>query len=233
MVIDAGMTEESAQGMIKVIKETTDKPITGLILTHSDGDHVNGIGGFPKGLETYSSVGAKKEMEEEFKAPGLQALMDRLPTKTFSETMDINFGGERIKLLYFGPAHTSGDIVVFLPDKKVAFIGDLVFIGMDPLVHRQKGGTSLGLIHNLQEILKLDAEKFVPGHSDVLSKDDIAGALAKIQDTVDKVRALVAQNKSLDETKKAFGIADSPAGKGGFSFPSLAEVVYLELSEAR
>ncbi|MEJ2111400.1 MAG: hypothetical protein P8Z37_16115, partial [Acidobacteriota bacterium] len=89
------------------------------------------------------------------------------------------------------------------------------------------------LIKTLQAILNLDAEKFVPGHSDVLSKNDVRQALTKIQDTVDKVRSLVEQGKSLEETKQALGIAPPSSGGGGYSFPSLAEVVYQELSEAK
>jgi len=233
IAIDAGMTAESAQGIMESIEKTTSKPISGIILTHSDGDHINGIGGFPEGLETYSSAGAKNEMEEAFQAPNMQMLANRLPTKTFTDTMDIDLGTEKIRLLHFGPAHTSGDTVLLLPGEKLAFIGDLVFIGRDPLIHRQKGGTALGLIKNLKAILQLDADRFVPGHNDVLSRKDVEQALANIQDTVDRVRSLIEQNKSLEETKKAFGIEESPSGSTGFSFPSLAEVVYLELSEAK
>jgi cyclase len=52
--IDAEMTADSAQKMIDEIKKVTSKPLTKLILTHSDGDHVNGLAGFPKGLEIIS-----------------------------------------------------------------------------------------------------------------------------------------------------------------------------------
>jgi len=45
-VVDAKMTDQSAKDMIRAIKETTDKPISHLLITHSDGDHVNGIPGF-------------------------------------------------------------------------------------------------------------------------------------------------------------------------------------------
>lgn len=230
LAIDAEMTADEAEKMIDAIRQTTPKPLTGLVLTHSDGDHINGIGGFPKGLEIYASEGTKSEMEEAFKSPELKELNAYLPTRTFSESMEIDLGTERVRLLYFGPAHTSGDTVVFLPDSKVAFVGDLVFLGRDPLIHRVKGGTCLGLIHSLQEILKLDAEKFIPGHNTVLSRDDVEGLLNSVEEKVAKVRMLVREGKSLKETKEAFGIEDAPAKPGGFSFPSLVEVIYLELS---
>ncbi len=230
LAIDAGMTADDAAKILDAIRKTTEKPLTKLVLTHSDGDHINGIGGFPKGLEIYASEGAKKEMAEAFEAPQMQGLKAYLPTRTFSEKMEIDLGSERIRLLHFGPAHTSGDTVIFLPGSRIAFVGDLVFLGRDPLIHRQKGGTSLGLIRSLQAILELDADRYVAGHNAVLSRSDIEKALENIQDKVNKVQSLVRDGKSLDETKKAFGIEESPAKAGGFSFPSLVEVIYLELS---
>jgi glyoxylase-like metal-dependent hydrolase (beta-lactamase superfamily II) len=101
--IDAEMTADSAQKMIDEIRKVTSKPLTRLILTHSDGDHVNGLAGFPKGIEIISSAQAKNEMAEAFKAPNFQALQEFLPTKTFADKLDFEIAPERIQLLYFGP----------------------------------------------------------------------------------------------------------------------------------
>jgi cyclase len=228
--IDAEMTADQAQKMTDEIKKVTPKPLTKIILTHSDADHVDGLAGFPKGLEIISSAGAKKEMEEAVKAPNAQALQPYLPTKTFGEKMDLEIAPERIQLLHFGPAHTSGDIIVFSPARKLAFVGDLVFIGRDPLIHRVKGGTSTGLIKTLGELLKLGADKYVPGHGNIVGKSDIEAEMKSLQEKQEKVKSLIREGKSLDEIKTAFGIPVTVAKPGGFSFPSLVEVMYLELS---
>jgi len=227
-VIDAQMTADAAARMIAEIKKATSKPLTKIILTHSDGDHVNGLTGFPQGLEIVSHVQAKAEMVEAFKAPNAQALQPYLPTRTFTDKMNLDIAPERVQLLYFAPAHTSGDIVVFLPDRKVAFVGDLVFLGRDPLIHRQKGGNSSGLIKNLKAILDLGADKYISGHNDTLSRSDVESAMRTLQEKQDRVRSLVQAGKSLEEVKKEFGISTAPAKPGGFSFPSLVEVMYLE-----
>jgi glyoxylase-like metal-dependent hydrolase (beta-lactamase superfamily II) len=138
--IDAGMTADSAQKTIDEIKKVTSKPLTKMILTHSDGDHVNGLSGFPKGIEIISSSGAKKEMEEAFKAPNAQALWPYRPAKPLPRGW-ISTSAPSGRTAPFGPAHTSGDAVVFSA-RKLAFVGDLVFIGRDPLIHRGKAGTS-------------------------------------------------------------------------------------------
>jgi cyclase len=228
--IDAEMTADSAQKMIDEIKKVTSKPLTKLILTHSDGDHVNGLVGFPKGLEILSSAQAKNEMAEAFKAPNAQVLQAFLPTRTFADKMDFDIAPERIQLLYFGPAHTSGDAVVFFPDRKLAFVGDLVFIGRDPLIHRQKGGTSTGLINTLKALLELNADRYVPGHGNIAAKSDIEAEMKSLQEKQDKVRSLIKEGKSMEEIKTAFGIPTAPAKPGGFSFPSIVEVMCLELS---
>jgi cyclase len=228
--IDAEMTADSAKQMIDEIKKVTSKPLTKLILTHSDGDHVNGLAGFPQGLEILSSIQAKNEMAEAFKAPNSQALMPFLPTRTFADKMDLDLAPERIQLLYFGPAHTSGDAVVFFPARKLAFVGDLVFIGRDPLIHRQKGGTSSGLIKTLKALLELDADRYVPGHGNIVTKSEVETVMKSLQVKQDKVRSLIREGKSLDDVKTAFGIPSAPAKPGGMSFPSLVEVIFLELS---
>lgn len=230
VAIDAEMTAASAKQMIDEIKKVTANPLTKLILTHSDGDHVNGLAGFPKGLEIISSIQARSEMEEAFKAPNAQGLQEFLPTKTFTDKLDMVIAPERVQLIHLGQAHTSGDIVVFFPDRKLAFVGDLVFIGRDPLIHRQKGGTSAGLIKALKAILDLNAEKLIPGHGNVLGRGEAESVLKSLQEKQDKVRLLVKEGKSLDDVKTSFGIAAAPAKPGGFSFPSIVEVIYLELS---
>ncbi len=228
--IDAQMTADAAQKMIEEIKKITPKPLTKMILTHSDGDHVNGLVGFPKGIEIISTSVAKKEMEDALKQPNSPSLQAFLPTRTFTDKMELDLGSERIQLLHFGPAHTSGDAVLFFPARKLAFVGDLVFIGRDPLIHRFKGGSSTGLIKTLKALLELNADRYVPGHGNIVGKSDIEAEMKSLQEKQDKIRSLIKEGKSLDEVKAAFGIPASPAKPGGMSFPSLVEVMYLELS---
>jgi glyoxylase-like metal-dependent hydrolase (beta-lactamase superfamily II) len=232
IVIDAKMTEESATGMLAEIRKLTPNPLKYVVLTHSDGDHVNGLSAFPKGLTILAHENTKKDMEEAFKDPKLSALLPYLPTETLAGDRSLNIDGVRVNLLYFGPAHTSGDLVVYLPDQRIAFIGDLVFIGRDPLIHRQKGGTSFGLVRTLKKILALDVDTYVSGHSDPLTKADIQGLLTSIEEKQAKVKALIQQGKSLDEVKSAFGVAEVPA-QGARRWPSLVETIYLDITERR
>jgi glyoxylase-like metal-dependent hydrolase (beta-lactamase superfamily II) len=230
IVIDAKMTEASAQDMLAEIRKLTPNPVKYVVLTHSDGDHVNGLSAFPKGVTVVAHANSRKDMETAFKDPKFSALLPYLPSETLTAGLSLYIDGARVNLLHFGPAHTSGDLVVFLPDQKIAFVGDLVFLGRDPLVHREKGGNSFGLAETLKKILALDADTFVSGHNDPLAKAEIQGLLASIQEKQAKVKALVQQGKSLDEVKAALGVVDAP-GPGGRRWPSFVEVVYLDLTQ--
>ncbi len=170
-------------------------------------------------------------MEEAFRDEKFAPLRAYLPTQVFSGRGTLRLGETLIELLPFGPAHTSGDTVVFFPGQKTAFVGDLAFIGRDPLIHRQKNGTFFGYIQALRGMLDLDAEVYISGHNDPLKKDDLRGLLASMEEKWTKVKALIAEGKTLDEVKKAFGLED--AAGGGRRWPSLVEVIYLELTEKK
>lgn len=232
LCIDAKMSTDAAREEVAAIAKLTALPITTMVLTHSDLDHVNGLGGFPKGIKVISQENAKKDMEAAFKDPNLQALQAYLPSQTFTDKLVLDFGGQTVELLHFGPAHTNGDVVVFFPKEKVAFVGDLAFIGRDPLIHLQKGGSSFGLVKNLKAILNLDADIFISGHNDPLGKPQIQDLASSIEAKQAKVKALAAEGKTLDQIKADFGIKNE-AGPGGYSWPSLVEIIYKEITEKK
>ena len=231
LTIDAKMTEDTAKQMIAEIKKLTPNPISTLTLTHSDGDHVNGLVGFPQGTNIISHEKTRVHMDNAF-----QSVRERasLPNITFSERLSLYLSGiqrsKRIDLFYFGPAHTDGDAVVYFPDEKVAFIGDLIFIGRDPLIHRHKNGNSFGLVKVLKAILNLDAEIFIHGHGDLATKKEILGVIQNIEEKQIRIKTLVKEGKTLDQVKKVFNIEDRAGGK---RWMSLVEVIYLELTEKR
>jgi glyoxylase-like metal-dependent hydrolase (beta-lactamase superfamily II) len=157
-----------------------------------------------------------------------------LPGITFSEKMSLflSAGGKskRIDLLYFGPAHTNGDVIVCFPEEKIAFIGDLLFLGRDPLIHRAKNGSSFGLVKVLDSLLNLDVETYLSGHNEPSTKQQIRELKASIEEKQARIQAMVKDGKSLEKVKKAFNIAATP---GDSRWPSLVEVIYQELTEKK
>ena len=231
LVVDAKMTEASAKEMIAEIKKITPNPISYVVLTHSDGDHVNGLVGFPTGLDIIAQTNTRSDMEKAFTTDQQRAF---LPTSTFSESMTLHLETgsttERVDILYFGPAHTAGDAVVFFPTERVAFIGDLLFLGRDPLIHRAKNGTSLGLVRVLKALLTLDVDTYLSGHNDPVTKKEIEGMAQSIEEKQAKIKSLISEGKSLDDVKKIFQV---PSPAGGQRWQSLVEVIYLDLTEKK
>jgi len=230
VAIDAKMSEESTRQIMAEITKLTPNPVKTILITHSDGDHVNGLTGFPGGLEIVSHEETERYMDEAFKDEKLRAY---LPNKVFTDKWSLTIGRKKVEMLHFGPAHTSGDAVVFFPEGKVVFVGDLLFMGRDPLIHKPKNGTSIGLVKNLKAILALDADTFIPGHGEIANRADVEAGIKYVEDMQAKVKAMVAEGKSLDEIKKALGVQEVPGAASSRRFLSLAEVIYLDLTEKK
>ncbi len=238
IVIDAKTTPAAGKELLDDIAKATKKPVTTVILTHSDGDHVNGLASFPAGLRIIAHEGNKKEQQAALASGGRGAPpADRLPTETISKNKtSLKIDGVKLELYHWAPAHTSGDLVVYLPSEKIVFTGDIITTNMpDPLIHLEKNGTSEGWITTTKGIVALKADEFVIGHGDLQTKAAVQKKLADAEMKRMKIKDLVAQGKSLDEIKAA---VDPPpaagragAGGRGPNFATFTEVVYRELTK--
>jgi cyclase len=179
IVVDTKTSVDVEKRVIAEIAKITPEAINTVILTHSDDDHVGGLPAFPPGVTIIAQENCKKDMEASAKLgfePCLGcrtqgqriAAQDRLPTKTFTKTDALTLDGVRSRLYHWGPGHTSGDAVVYLPDQKIVFAGDLmVNTHPDPLIHTEKNGSASGWIENAKGILSLDADTYVTGHGTI------------------------------------------------------------------
>src|SRR5690348_6171689 len=236
IVVDAKTTAAGGKELLDDIAKITPKPVTTVILTHSDGDHVNGLASFPPGITIIAHENNKKEQQTALTAGGRGAPpADHLPTQVVAKNKDnLKIDGVKVELLHWAPAHTSGDLVVYLPDEKIVFTGDIIATQLpDPLIHLEKNGSSEGWITTAKGIVGLNADEFVPGHGDVLMKAAIEKRLTDAEAKRAKIKELVAQGKSLDEIKAAVGDQPPAQGRGGRgpAFASFTEVVYRELTK--
>jgi len=156
-----------------------------VVNTHSNGDHCYG-NALVAGAEIVATRAAAEEMARESpaviaefvrRAPELGALGEyvhhcfgafrfdeveqRLPTRTFDGALSLRVGARPVELLQLGPAHTRGDLIVHLPDERVVFSGDLLFVEGTPIVW---AGPVQHWIDACDRILALDAATIVPGH---------------------------------------------------------------------
>jgi cyclase len=216
IVVDTKTSAAGGKEFLADIANITPKPVTTVFLTHSDGDHVNGLAAFPKGLTIIAQENCKTEMQAAPNAAPGGALADYMPTRTVTRNMeDMTIEGVHLRVFHFAPAHTSGDLMVYLPDDKIMFTGDVVATQSPyPLIHLEKNGSSDGWITSINGILATDATTFVPGHGDVQIKADLQKRLADSIARRDQIKALAAQGKSLDEVRQALN-EPPPAARGG------------------
>jgi glyoxylase-like metal-dependent hydrolase (beta-lactamase superfamily II) len=214
LLIDAKMTEESVNQTIVAIKEITNQPISYLVNTHSDGDHIMGNRYFPSSVTFIAHKNCRDDFfKENF---GRESDWDEpefypfTPSLTFKKNLNMWLGKEKVELHYFGVGHTTGDIVVFHPEQKVAFIGDLYFSGRPQLVHSNKNGNSFKYVKTMMQMLeKLDAEIFLSGHSNPVGREEIEKHIQVMVERQNKVKEFVSQDKSLEETLKEFNENES------------------------
>ena len=227
IIIDTKTTAAAGKEILDDVAKLTPKPVTHVLITHSDGDHVGGLSSFPKGLTIIAQENCKKEMEASLTSKN-PAPSDHVPTKTVGNKESLTIDGVRFQLFHWVPAHTSGDMVVYLPDQKVVFTGDIVATQTPyPRIHMEKNGSSEGWITTMKGVLALNADNFVPGHGDLQTKADLQKRLADAQARREAIQKLVAQGKSLEQIKQALG----EPNPSGLTYPSFTEVVYTELTK--
>src|SRR5262249_25683190 len=90
------------------------------------------------------------------------------PDETFSGELKLTIGEREVQLIEVGPAHTAGDAVAWVPDVKVCFAADILFIGGTPIMW---AGPVSGWLAAIERISSLGAETFVPGHGPVCRQE--------------------------------------------------------------
>jgi len=215
LVIDAKMTKLNVDQTIFEIKKITDKPIKYLVSTHSDGDHITGNRFFPPTVIFIAHENCRKEFfhprrddtPSEWDNP---ELLPFIPSITFRDKMDLYLGAQKVELWYFGVGHTTGDLVVYFPEEKTAFIGDQIFVGRPQLIHSYKNGNSFAHVKTLTKMLNtLDAEHFCSGHSDVIDRQIIKNHIEKMKQKQTKIKTLMDLNKNLEQIKTEFNQNES------------------------
>jgi cyclase len=243
LAVDSKATAKATERAIQEISRITQSPITRVVYTHSDPDSFNGREAYPPGAAVICSLGLTKdwmryfefflEMNAPLEIYKSYPTSDFVPAITFDGQLNIRIGRKEVELYHYGSAHTRGDALVVFPDERIAFIGDLVFVGHDPLIQGPKGGNSDGLVRVLSILLNIKPEirTFVPSHAGPIGREDIRRTLEFIEDVKAKVKAMVEAGKTLDDVKSAFGVRPSPEEPGAWVWPSFGVIVYHELVE--
>ena len=177
VVIDALGSPELARRLLAEIAKVTKKPIHTVVLTHYHADHIYGLQVFKDLGARIVAHGAAREYLTSDTArlrleSSRQELWPWVDEKTRLVPADewltgskvLTVGGVRFDIQPVGPSHTAEDLVVYLPQQKVLFAGDLVFRNRIPFVGQ---ADSRHWIEAMQSLLKFDTRWVVPGHGPI------------------------------------------------------------------
>jgi cyclase len=233
--IDTKTTMESERIELGELATVTSKPVTTVILTHSDSDHTLGLPALPHGLTIIAQENCAKQLQAASAQGGAAALpKEYLPTKTVGAMESLTIDGVRLVLLHKAPAHSVGDLVIYLPEQKIAFTGDAYNSRLPgPYMHIDAGASPAGWIEEMHQMIGLDAELYVTGHGSLAMRSELARSVAASEKEQAAVKALVAQGKTLSEIQAALGeSASKPLQHAdGRTLPFFSEYVYAELTK--
>lgn len=174
--IDTCSTERRTKAFLETVAGITDAPIRVVINTHHHGDHTHGnyltypatIIGHVRCRDLVIASG-KPSFEGVWDGPEWGEIEIAPPFVTFDEHLTVWTGDVCAELHYIGtPAHTTNDIVAYLPEQKVLYTGDLIFNGGTPFMLM---GSVTGSLVAAERLRQFDADVVVPGHGPVCTLD--------------------------------------------------------------
>ena len=196
--VDGCSTVRRTRAYLDAIATVTPQPVRTLVNTHHHGDHT-----YANCLFTGATIVAHEKCRDELLEHGLPAnvgIFDDVdwgevelapPFLTYTDRVTLWSDELRTELRHVGqPAHTTNDSVLWLPERSVLFVGDLLFNGGTPFLLM---GSIAGALEVLEDVVTpIGARTIVPGHGPVCGPeliDVVQGYLRFVQSTAEQGRA--------------------------------------------
>lgn len=232
---------------------TGSAPVRYVFNTHSDGDHIFGNQLFPDDAEVVATSAANAAMTQEQADSTARAFDDSQRTDSplhalaslgqpfdfhsvqvrsadvvFSGEKSLRVGKQDVELHELGPAHTVGDAIAYLPDKKVLFAGDLLTRDIVKVVW---SGSVANWVAALNRIREFDVEIVVAGHGPVLAGSQIAKTVDRgigfWSHLYDSAESLFGQGVPADEAAARINIDSYP--DAALTLPTIVTAIYHDL----
>jgi glyoxylase-like metal-dependent hydrolase (beta-lactamase superfamily II) len=207
LVVDTGMGVANAQRVLERARALADDRQLLLTLTHFHPEHGFGTQVFRDEATIVYNELQRQELEEKFGpfvelfstfSPEIAEILETVeltgPHATYGDRARIDLGGVVVELESVGPAHTRGDQLIWLPQQRLLFAGDLVEnrffpILPDPDAH---GNEWIAL---LERIEAMSPGTVVPGHGAVGD----AGLVREVREYLERVRELAGSGRPKEE----------------------------------
>ncbi|NIP99878.1 MAG: MBL fold metallo-hydrolase [Nitrospinaceae bacterium] len=230
IVIDTRNSPEGGGKVLKVIRETTEQPVAYVINSHFHKENISGNAAF-KSVPTI--IAHRKSQPLMFEQAEEENRQLTPPNVTFKKQMELKLGQYHLHLIHPGPAHTEGDLYVYIPKWRIIITGGLVYNRIIPYL----GDSNIqSWIRALQQMEDLDAEVIVPGHGRVGGKPLVTQIKHYLMELTRFVNDALDARKNLPETLKRVKEQLKPKYSGWAHFERIDENIvraYVELNDKR
>ena len=195
--------------IIKAIKKLSDDKIIYTINTHWHWDHSDGNLVLDSDeTKIISHSNARENMQKGGLINMGTTILNQepypksaLPVITHENGMSLYFNDEKIDLFHFGPAHTTGDTVIYFTNQNAIHLGDVFFSNSYPFIDVDNGGSLSGMINYLEKILLvIDKDTIVmPGHGEISSISDIKETIEMLKTVKNRILKSIKNNQSLEQ----------------------------------
>ena len=211
LIVDSQFPDSSSV-ILEKINELGGEKVDFIINTHFHFDHAEGNRAYgPMGANIY----AHENTLDYFKNGTFINLVsivwpqqpyeeDAIPDILYKEKLSLNINDHMIEVLHFGPAHTTGDSIIYFKDANVIHLGDVGNLEVAPFIDVDNGGSIHGMIHSLEKVLNIINEKtiVVPGHGEIADKSIIENYLKNLIQVKNKIQILISEGKTLLEIQE-------------------------------
>ena len=172
ILVDTTGTEKRAHAFQQAVRQTAGLPATALVNTHAHADHTHGNFAWAPQTAIIGHTLCRDEVlrgnlewtKQRFPGGDFGNPIKTPPFVTFDERLDVYAGDLKIELIHVGPAHTTNDVLAWIPERRVLFSGDVVFNGGTPF---GVAGSISGWIETVEVVRELNPAVIVPGHGPV------------------------------------------------------------------
>ena len=191
----AHMTREAIDDLWSAIDTTVHKPVRYFVLTHHHPGFSHIDTAFPADVTMVLSGDTWKNLDKEIRKPDAPLLL-------FSDGLTFRSSpAPALVLSSIGAAHTDGDTIVVIPENKIAYVGDLLYVKS---VGYMGDGHMRPWLQSLDFLAELELKQIVPGYGPPVGKEEVDEFRRYFRDFLSEVLTRIEAKESVATLKKNF-----------------------------
>ena len=234
LIVDSG--NPSSNAIADKIASLSSKPVRYLVDTHYHDDHTGGNVTVARGGTIVATDACRDTMRRNLK-PEQKPETAGIPQEIYGSERGLLMGKHMVRLVHFGPAHTSGDTVVVFENDKVVAAGDLFFNGLPPYIDVADGADTDNWVKIIRAVAaRYSKYKVIPGHGPVADMKAWLRFADYLTALREKVAAAIAAGQTRVQAVASVKLDEFPEIKDAGDFLTKARNVgwvYDELTQGK